>query len=186
MRSLCLAFILAMLVSSQIAKGEVLEGQVSTEVTPEKVDTVAPPPEELFPRQDATIVINTGDLLKMARAMSAQLKAQRRMLNGEAQQQLSCIGLAYEFGTNRVTRVLPGSDLYGTVFPGDRLIAQDGIDPFESWQEGKNFGPAGSITNITFEGRHGVKTIACHRKPVSELMPASESSLLNWSALQNP
>jgi hypothetical protein len=81
-----------------------------------------------------------------------------------------------------VVRVLPGSDLYGKVSPGDRLISEDGLDPLECWLSGQNFGPVGSVVQVTFVGQNGLQTIACHRKPVSELFGAWVKEL-NWSAL---
>jgi hypothetical protein len=113
------------------------------------------------------------------------IEARSLRLEGSAQQELSLIGLCYDAFSGRVSQVLPGSDLYGSVFPGDRLVAEDGLDPLESWQQGHNFGPAGSVTQITFEGRKGLQTVSCHRKPVRELLAGMmlNGGLVNWSAI---
>jgi hypothetical protein len=114
--------------------------------------------------------------------IAARMDHRRRLLSGDAQKQLGCIGICYEAITGRVIRVLPGSDLYGSVFPGDQLIAEDGLSPLEGWQRGQNFGEPGSLTKITVIGENGQQTIACHRKPISELMPGLENAL-NWASL---
>lgn len=211
MRGIFLVALVALLWATQAASAAPLQGQVSETVSDDKsVDN--PPAESLFPNLDqgqtdtfnqsarannlrefvsrfagnpGVVVITPqipGNSEALNEALRGQLDDRRGYLRGGAQQQLSCIGICYEAFSGRVIRVLPGSDLYGSVYPGDRLISEDGMGALESWQRGKNFGPAGSLTNITFEGRDGVKTIACHRKPISELMPGFESAL-NWSAL---
>jgi hypothetical protein len=210
MRGISLVALVALLFSAQGAIGAPLRGQVSESVSSES-SAENPPADSLFPNVEEAqsdtfnqsarsnnlrdsvvrfgahrgVVVITPRMpegVDMNEALLGQLDSRRSYLNGNAEQQLSCIGICYEAFSGRVIRVLPGSDLYGSVFPGDRLISEDGLGALESWQHGKNFGPAGSLTNITFEGREGVKTIACHRKPVGELMPGYESAL-NWSAL---
>jgi hypothetical protein len=128
------------------------------------------------------VVQLSGNSAQLNEAMSGRIDYGRRFLKAGTRQELSCIGVCYEAFSGRVIKVLPGSDLYGNVFPGDQLVAEDGISPLESWQRGHNFGPEGSVTNITVAGQNGVKTIACHRKPISELMPGFENEL-NWSSL---
>lgn len=209
MRGISLVAMGAVLFATQGAIGAPLRGQVSESVSTES-SAENPPADSLFPNLEEAqsdtfnqsarsnnlkdsvirfgahrgVIVITPRISQGADMNEAfgQLDNRRSYLNGSAQQQLSCIGICYDAFSGRVIRVLPGSDLYGSVFPGDRLISEDGLGALESWQHGKNFGPAGSLTNITFEGREGVKTIACHRKPVSELMPGYESAL-NWSAL---
>ena len=203
--------VVAVLCATQAANGAPLQGQVSESASVDR-NAENPPAETLFPNLEegqtdsfnqslnstnlkqfvSRFVATPGVVIKINRmpvitdemndALRGQLDNRRAYLNGAAQQQLSCVGICYDAFSGRVIRVLPGSDLFGSVFPGDHLIAEDGMGWLESWQTGKNFGPAGSVTNITFEGRDGVKTIACHRKPISELMPGYESAL-NWSAL---
>jgi hypothetical protein len=212
MRNICVAIMLTMLLSTQAARSEPLQGEISTSATPEGPEHAA---TDLFPTPSTesadeaqsdmgiehhrfdratkfgrlvngpgvyiNIVQLSGGHSRLGEAL-AGLMDRNPMLTGNAQQQLSCIGIMYEFASGTVLRVLPGSDLYGIIAPGDRFIAEDGHSPFECWQRGLNFGSAGSITQVTFIGKDGIQTVACHRKPISELLPGFGTSL-NWASL---
>jgi len=104
-------------------------------------------------------------------------------INAETQNQLSALGIAFKFTSGKVNIVDPGSDLYGRIFPGDRIISYDGMSPVDSYRSGSNFGNAGSIVQLTFEHNGVVATLPCRRKPVSQFSPAFQSEL-NWGALR--
>jgi hypothetical protein len=108
---------------------------------------------------------------------------QRSPIMAGAQNQLSALGVAFKFSSGKVTSVDPGSDVYGQIFEGDRIIAYDGMSPVDSYRSGSNFGSAGSVVQLTFEHGGLVRTLPCRRKPVSEFSPAFQAEL-NWGALR--
>jgi hypothetical protein len=114
---------------------------------------------------------------------NAGAQNQRTQLNAGAQNQLSALGIAFKFSSGMVNLVDPGSDLYGRIFPGDRILSYDGMSPLDSYRSGSNFGNAGTIVQLTFEHQGVVSTMPCRRKPVTEFSPAFQSQL-NWGALR--
>jgi hypothetical protein len=129
--------------------------------------------------QNQPLVGNLNDFATPVRA-----NAQRtQQLNAGAQNQLSALGIAFKFSSGKVNLVDPGSDLYGRIFPGDRILSYDGMSPVDSYRSGSNFGNAGTVVQLTFEHEGVVTTLPCRRKPVTEFSPAFQSQL-NWGALQ--
>jgi len=115
--------------------------------------------------------------------VSQRARATTTTISGGAQNQLSALGIAFKFSSGKVNIVDPNSDVYGRIFPGDRILAYDGMSPVESYRSGSNFGNAGSVVQLTFEHEGLVTTLPCRRKPISEFSPAFQSEL-NWGALR--
>jgi len=113
----------------------------------------------------------------------AQNQQQQAPIMAGAQNQLSALGIAFKFSSGMVNLVDPGSDLYGRIFPGDRILSYDGMSPLDSYRSGSNFGNAGTVVQLTFEHQGFVSTMPCRRKPVTEFSPAFQSQL-NWGALR--
>jgi hypothetical protein len=180
---------------SSFALAEQLNGEVSEEGQariqrvdangPGQAPMVAPDRREGYaqsagfvdPSQNEPLVGNASDF-----ALPPQRNQQRPLMQAGAQNQLSALGVAFKFSSGRVIAVDPGSDLYGQIFPGDRIISYDGMNPVESYRSGSNFGNAGTVVQLTFEHGGLVRTLPCRRKPVSEFSPAFQSEL-NWGAL---
>jgi len=129
--------------------------------------------------QNQPLVGNLNDFATPARTVPQQ----RSPIMAGAQNQLSALGIAFKFSSGMVNLVDPGSDLYGRIFPGDRIISYDGMSPLDSYRSGSNFGNAGTVVQLTFEHEGVVSTMPCRRKPVTEFSPAFQSQL-NWGALR--
>ena len=134
--------------------------------------------------QNQPLVGDVNDFATPVRP-NPQLRAnpQNTELNVGAQNQLSALGVAFKFSSGRVSLVDPNSDVYGRIFPGDRILSYDGMSPIDAYRSGSNFGNAGSVVQLTFEHEGVVQTLPCRRKPVAELSPAFQSEL-NWGALR--
>jgi hypothetical protein len=128
--------------------------------------------------QNEPLVGNVADF-----ASPAPPPPQRSPMMAGAQNQLSALGVAFKFSTGKVTSVDPGSDVFGQIFEGDRILAYDGMNPVDSYRSGSNFGYAGSVVQLTFEHNGQVRTLPCRRKPVTEFSPAFQQEL-NWGALR--
>jgi len=117
------------------------------------------------------------------RAQDALSDKSARMLNGNADQQLSALGLAWTYPSGRVSFVDPACDLAGKLVPGDVLLGIDGVPPLEAHSRGLNFGNAGEVVQLTFSHDGAVQTLPCKRQPIANFTQISQT-MLNWGALK--
>jgi len=124
-----------------------------------------------------------GTRFATLRAQTADSDKSARMLNGNADQQLSALGLGWTFPSGRVGFVDPACDLSGKLLPGDIILGIDGVPPLEAHAHGSNFGNAGEVVQVTFSHEGAVQTLPCKRQPIVNFSQIAQT-MLNWGALK--
>lgn len=98
-------------------------------------------------------------------------------LSGQTTGHLSAIGIKFLPPANIVLEVDPASDLYGQIHEGDVVLSTCGVNPQQSYAERRNFGDAGTLTEVVWlSGRHLHKAM-CRRKPISSFIPEFQAGL---------
>jgi hypothetical protein len=209
-KQLTLAFVCAALVNSP-TPAETLNGQVSIdrnlpgsgETQQLNQDTPVPDADQkTIYRPGMTITIRkhqatsaeADEMIRLLRENGlwshvTTLRAEEaarsgRTLNGNADQQLSALGLCWTYPNGRVSFVDPACDLSGKLLPGDIMLGIDGVPPLEAHSRGLNFGNAGEVVQLTFSHEGVVQTLPCKRQPIANFTQIAQT-MLNWGALRN-
>jgi hypothetical protein len=208
-KQLTLAFVCAALVNSP-TPAETLNGQVSIdrnlpgsgETQQLNQDTPVPDADQkTIYRPGMAITINqyqatpaeADEIIRLLRenglwshvsTLRAEKAARSKRLNGNADQQLSALGLCWMYPSGEVRYVDPASDLSGKLLPGDIVLGIDGVPPLEAHSRGLNFGNVGEVVQLTFSHEGVVQTLPCKRQPIANFTEISQAKL-NWGALRN-
>ena len=96
---------------------------------------------------------------------------------------LSAVGFHWEGPYHIITYVDPASSVYGIIFPGDREISLNGMDPKQSEIQRKNYGANNTTVDIIFQKLNGERIkLSVLRQPVSNFSAYTQSQLLPYRA----
>lgn len=95
--------------------------------------------------------------------------------------QLSACGFHWEGPRHIITYVDPNSSLYGVIFPGDREISLNDLDPRQAEFQRKNYGNIETTAQIVFQKPDGrLIELSVVRKPVTDFSPAFQRTMLPY------
>lgn len=83
----------------------------------------------------------------------------------------SALGFHYVLQNGVIDYVDPNCDLFGSIQPGDRFLAMDGISANKALREHRNYGTEGTVMQCTFQTSQGIITLPCIRHNVDFFGP---------------